>query len=49
MIVIDYYLIHNTSDIASLRHLYDLGIKKWIKEKKENEKIHQIGFSFHGT
>ena len=46
---IDYYLIHNISDLPSWRRLCDLGIEKWISEKKEKGRIRQIGFSFHGT
>ena len=46
---IDYYLIHNLSDIAAWQRLCDMGIKKWIIEKKASGQIRQIGFSFHGT
>ncbi len=45
---IDYYLIHNMGDIAQWQTLVDLGIEKWIAEKKESGQIKQIGFSFHG-
>jgi predicted aldo/keto reductase-like oxidoreductase len=46
---IDYYLIHNIADVGTWQRLIDLGIDKWIAEKKANEQIHRIGFSFHGT
>jgi predicted aldo/keto reductase-like oxidoreductase len=46
---IDYYLIHNLSARASWDALRELGIEKWIQEKKENGQIRQIGFSFHGA
>jgi len=45
---IDYYLIHNLGDIHSWERLCELGIEKWIQEKKESGKIRKIGFSFHG-
>jgi predicted aldo/keto reductase-like oxidoreductase len=46
---IDYYLMHNISDLPSWRRLCDLGIEKWITEKKAKGQIRQIGFSFHGA
>ena len=45
---IDYYLIHNISDTKAWEKLCELGIEKWIKEKKESGQIRNIGFSFHG-
>ena len=45
---IDYYIIHNIGDIHSYEKLCELGIEKWIKEKKESGRIRNIGFSFHG-
>jgi predicted aldo/keto reductase-like oxidoreductase len=45
---IDYYLIHNLGDVNSWERLCELGIEKWIKEKKESGQIRNIGFSFHG-
>jgi Predicted oxidoreductases of the aldo/keto reductase family len=45
---IDYYLIHNLSDTKNWNRLCELGIEKWIAEKKESGEIKQIGFSFHG-
>jgi len=46
---IDYYLIHNLSDLPSWTRLCDLEIEEWIAEKKVTGKIRQTGFSFHGT
>jgi predicted aldo/keto reductase-like oxidoreductase len=46
---IDYYLIHNISDPSAWRGLCEMGIEKWIAEKKANGQIRQIGFSFHGA
>ena len=46
---VDYYLMHMLTDIASWNRLVDLGIKDWIKEKKESGAIRQIGFSYHGN
>ena len=46
---IDYYLIHNLSDIPSWLRVCDVGLEKWIAEKKSDGQIRQIGFSFHGA
>ena len=46
---IDYYLIHNISDAPSWSRLCDIGIEKWIADKKGSGQIGQIGFSFHGA
>ncbi len=46
---IDYYLMHMLTDIKSWERLIDLGIEKWIKDKKKKGKICQIGFSYHGN
>jgi len=45
----DYYLIHNLSDLLPWQRLCDLGIEKWITEKKATGQIRRIGFSFHGA
>ena len=45
---IDYYLIHNIGDVNSWEKLCELGIEKWITDKKESGQIKNIGFSFHG-
>ena len=46
---IDYYLVHNISDAAMWSGLCELGIERWIAEKKTNGQIRRIGFSFHGA
>ena len=45
---VDYYLMHMLTDIASWHKLKDLGILKWIEEKKAAGAIRNLGFSFHG-
>lgn len=46
---IDYYLMHMLTDEATWNRLKDLGIEKWIAEKKEKGIIRQVGFSYHGN
>jgi predicted aldo/keto reductase-like oxidoreductase len=46
---IDYYLIHNLSAVSLWKELCELGIEKWIAEKKERGQIREIGYSFHGA
>jgi len=45
---IDYYLIHMVTDVNIWNRLVELGVLDWIKEKKENGQIINIGFSYHG-
>jgi len=45
---IDYYFIHMITDINVWNRLVDLGIEKWIEEKKAKGVIKNIGFSYHG-
>ena len=45
---IDYYLIHNLMDANLWGNLCELGIEKWVKEKKASGQIKNFGFSFHG-
>ena len=45
---IDYYLMHMFTDISEWEHLKALGIEDWIKNRKAEGKIHNIGFSYHG-
>ncbi|RDU22445.1 aldo/keto reductase [Anaerosacchariphilus polymeriproducens] len=45
---IDYYLMHMITDLTSFNRLKELGIEKWIQDKKENGQIKNIGFSYHG-
>ncbi len=46
---IDYYLMHMFTDIQNWKALQDLGIEKWIEEKKAAGAIRNIGFSYHGN
>ncbi len=46
---VDYYLMHMLTDIAAWRKLEALGIREWIREKKNSGAIRNIGFSFHGN
>lgn len=46
---VDYYFMHSLSDMNTWKHLCELGIEKWITEKKASGQIKQVGFSFHGT
>ncbi|MCL1847970.1 MAG: aldo/keto reductase [Coriobacteriia bacterium] len=45
---VDYYLIHNLSEVSAWQRLCELGIEAWITQKKLEGQIRQIGFSFHG-
>ncbi len=46
---IDYYLMHMLSDVQTWERMKDLGIEKWIADKKASGEIRQIGFSYHGN
>ncbi|MCR5704260.1 MAG: aldo/keto reductase [Eubacterium sp.] len=46
---IDYYLMHMLTDIAAWEKLKALGIEEWIAQKKEEGKIINLGFSYHGN
>ena len=46
---IDYYLMHMFTDHAQWAKLKDLGMEKWIEEKKASGAIRNIGFSYHGN
>jgi predicted aldo/keto reductase-like oxidoreductase len=45
---IDYYFIHMLADETMWKSMLDIGMDKWIEEKKANGKIKNIGFSYHG-
>ncbi|MDR2707199.1 MAG: aldo/keto reductase [Nitrososphaerota archaeon] len=45
---VDYYFIHMLTDLSVWNRLVDLGIEKWIEEKKAAGQIRNIGFSYHG-
>ena len=46
---IDYYFMHSISQYSDWERMCTLGVEKWIDQKKEQRKIKQLGFSFHGT
>lgn len=46
---IDYYLMHNITSYKQWENLEENGIKEWIRKKKENGEIRQVGFSYHGS
>ena len=45
---IDYYLMHMFTDYAEWEHLQTLGIEDWIRRQKEEGRVRNIGFSYHG-
>ena len=45
---VDYYLMHMFTDLAEWQRLKSLGIVDWIRRKKEEGSLRQIGFSYHG-
>ncbi len=45
---IDYYLIHMLTDTNTWNRLIDLGILRWIEDKKQKGQIINLGFSYHG-
>ena len=46
---VDYYLMHMLTDVKTWERLKGLGIEAWIRQKKEEGAIRQIGFSYHGN
>jgi len=46
---IDYYFMHNISNMPQWQLMLDLGIEKWLAEKKSTGAIRRIGFSYHGS
>ena len=45
---VDYYFIHMLSDMAAWNRLLELGILKWLEEKRRQGRIINLGFSYHG-
>jgi len=45
---IDYYFIHNFTELTQWERICKLGIKEWIENKKKSGEIRQVGFSCHG-
>ena len=46
---VDYYLMHMLTDFTSWENLKKNGIEDWIKRKKAEGAVRQVGFSFHGN
>ena len=46
---VDYYSMHNFTDLAHWERLCQIGIETWITDKKKSGEIRQIGFSYHGS
>ena len=46
---VDYYLMHMLTDTDTWERLKKLGVEKWLREKKANGQIRQVGFSYHGN
>ena len=44
---IDYYLMHMFTDLLEWESLQKLGIEEWIRARKADGSIRNIGFSFH--
>ena len=45
---IDYYLMHMFTDVSQWENLKSLGMEDWIRERKADGSIRNIGFSYHG-
>ncbi|OEH86695.1 aldo/keto reductase [Desulfuribacillus stibiiarsenatis] len=45
---IDYYFMHMLTDTHNWSRLVDIGVIRWIEEKKKSGQIINIGFSYHG-
>ena len=45
---IDYYLMHMFTDLAEWEHLKTLGIEDWIRRRKAEGSVRNVGFSYHG-
>jgi len=46
---IDYYFVHNITDLERFEAFRSLGFDEWAAGKKQSGQIKQIGFSFHGS
>jgi len=44
----DYYFIHMLSNKESWERVKALGIEQWVDKKREEGKIRNLGFSYHG-
>ena len=46
---VDYYLLHMITDSAEWENMKAMGMDEWIKDRKADGSIGNIGFSYHGT
>ena len=46
---VDYYLMHMFTDVNEWENLKSMGIEDWIRDRKAEGSIRNIGFSFHGN
>ena len=46
---IDYYLMHMLTDVSAWERMKELGVDRWLEEKKASGAIGQVGFSYHGN
>jgi predicted aldo/keto reductase-like oxidoreductase len=46
---IDYYFMHNFTDLAQWERLRGMGVEAWLAGKKASGEIRRAGFSFHGA
>ena len=46
---VDYYLMHMFTDLNEWENLKSMGIEDWIRDRKSEGSIRNIGFSFHGN
>ena len=46
---IDNYLMHMLPDVTVWQKLIDMGVLKWLEEKKASGQIRRVGFSYHGN
>ena len=46
---IDYYLMHMLTDVDAWHRMEELGIARWLEDKKRSGQIGQVGFSYHGN
>lgn len=46
---IDYYMLHNIGSLSSFERICGLGIEEWVTKQKNDGRIRNFGFSFHGS
>ncbi len=46
---VDYYLMHMLTDVKTWERLVSLGVEDWLRQKREEGAIGQVGFSYHGN